>query len=618
MAKYIRTHAGIADHSASLSRDSWRIALAALASMFVASLVIIVIFRLYSDALSSEFYDLASESMNDYTVSQKIEVESMIREVGTAVSSMRVLAESSDIDPTGPTFTSYLENWNNQNSFQVSYTSIEELEAGVYSSESGKQDLETLQRLQAGETVVSDVRKSNRLNGYFFSIAEPVRKEGQTIGVVRSIVKADALLETSQRSSQVNLLGSMLIKGDGTIVSVTDQTEYSEGQSLYDLVEFKGLTVEQADAVRANVENESDVATIMLGKQDGRMTFFTSVRLNVNDWTIVNFTQEGSLAQRSDNILSATVFAGALLVVISAIACLVVALVINGFRRRVRRSAERYAVLAEFSDIVLFSYSYPRDTLELTPNARTFFSLSSLTSENYLASGVSTIEFHKEDSPFIHALFENPGAPDETRTVSCRARVLSGEYRWFSLACRYLYDGAQPYEAVGKIVDITQQRETEERLILKSQIDGLTNTFNKVTVEEKIGEMLGEYDAGLLFVLDMDKFKQVNDEYGHRVGDRVLEEVSRALFDVFRQRDPIGRIGGDEFVVFLAGTNDEEVANTKREALESLIAEASRILNMPIAVSTGVARYPQDGTTYQELFDAADRAMYERKNETRD
>lgn len=617
MANTTRNYAGIADYSASTSRGSLRIVLTALVSMIVVSLVVFAIFRTYSDTLSNEFYELASDSMNDYTISQKVEVESMMREVSTAVSSMRVLAESSDIDPTGSTFTSYLENWNEQGSFQVTYAPIETLEAGVYDSGSGDRDLETLQRLQAGETVISDVRKSSRLNGYFFSIAEPVRQDGQTIGVVRSIVKAEELLETSQTSSQVSLLGSLLIKGDGTIVSVTEQTEYIDGQNLYDLVEREGLTSEQAEAIRTNIENEQDVATIMLGKQDGLMMFFTSIRLGVNDWTIVNFTQESSLAQRSENILAATVFAGALLVLISAIASLVVALVVSSFRRRARRSAERYAVLAEFSDTVLFEYSYPRDVLELTPNARTIFSLRTLTSDGYLAHGVSIIDFHEEDYPRIHELFENPAPPDELRTISCRARVLSGEYRWFSFTCRYLYERSQPYEAVGKIVDITQQRETEERLTRKSQIDGLTNAFNKVTVEEKISTMLGEHDIGLLFVLDMDRFKQVNDEYGHRVGDQVLKEVAHALFDVFRHRDPVGRIGGDEFVVFLADADDEGVVSAKREALELLIAEASRTLNVPIAVSIGVARYPQDGATYQELFDAADRAMYDEKNEGR-
>ncbi|WP_346996574.1 GGDEF domain-containing protein, partial [Eggerthella lenta] len=266
---------------------------------------------------------------------------------------------------------------------------------------------------------------------------------------------------------------------------------------------------------------------------------------------------------------------------------------------------------------VLFEYSYPRDTLELTPNARGMFSLSSLSAESYLAKGIPLIDFLEDDYKRVRMAFENPAPPNELRTITCRARVLSGEYRWFSFTCRYLYEGSQPYMAVGKIVDITKQRETEELLTRKSQMDGLTKTFNKMAFQEKMAALLPETGRGLLFVIDMDRFKQVNDEYGHSMGDRVLEEVARSLLDVFRHRDPVGRVGGDEFVAFLVGANDDAVIEAKREALSSLIAEASRSLGVPIALSVGVARYPQDGATYQELFDAADRAMYDEKNEGR-
>ena len=300
------------------------------------------------------------------------------------------------------------------------------------------------------------------------------------------------------------------------------------------------MSSDQIADVRASIENERDVATVMLGKQNGYMTFLTSIRLDVNDWTIVNFTQESSLVEHSESILRLTVYTAALLIVISAAACLAVALVVGRIRKRARRSAERYEVLAEFFDTVLFEYSYPRDTLELTPNARGMFSLSSLSAEGYLAKGIPLIDFLEDDYKRVRMAFENPAPPNELRTITCRARVLSGEYRWFSFTCRYLYEGSQPYMAVGKIVDITKQRETEELLTRKSQMDGLTKTFNKMAFQEKMAALLPETSRGLLFVIDMDRFKQVNDEYGHSMGDRVLEEVARSLLDVFRHRDPVG------------------------------------------------------------------------------
>ena len=219
---------------------SLRPALAVIASLAVVVLVVYAIFHAYSNALSDEFYDLASDSMNDYTAAQKVEVESFISEVSSTISTMRVLAESPDVDLTGSAFTSYLEEWNEQGSFQITYAPIEALEAGVEGNPN-ERDANTLDRLKAAETVVSDVRKSSRLNGYYFSIAEPIESDGRVVGALRSIVKAEKLLETSQLSSQVMLLGTLLIKEDGTIVSVSSRYEEDEGRSLYDLLESKNI-----------------------------------------------------------------------------------------------------------------------------------------------------------------------------------------------------------------------------------------------------------------------------------------------------------------------------------------------------------------------------------------
>ena len=503
--------------------------------------------------------------MDDYTAAQKVEVESFISEVSSVISTMCVLAESPDIDPSGSTFAAYLEEWNQQGSFQVTYTPIEELEQGVASNRN-ERDEETLRHLYAGETVVSDVRKSNRLNGYYFSIAKPVNRDGRVVGVLRSIVKAEKLLDTSQASSQVTLLGTLLIKEDGTVVPVSKEFEGYEGSTLYQVLEGRGVSSDQIADVRASIENERDVATVMLGKQNGYMTFLTSIRLDVNDWTIVNFTQESSLVEHSESILRLTVYTAALLIVISAAACLAVALVVGRIRKRARRSAERYEVLAEFFDTVLFEYSYPRDTLELTPNARGMFSLSSLSAEGYLAKGIPLIDFLEDDYKRVRMAFENPAPPNELRTITCRARVLSGEYRWFSFTCRYLYEGSQPYMAVGKIVDrrAAHAQVANGRADEDVQQDGVPGEDGGIAARDGQGlavrDRHGSIQAGQ---------RRIRSQHGRPGSGRGGAFVAR--------RVPSSRSGG---------------ARRRR-------------------------RVPQDGATYQELFDAADRAMYDEKNEGR-
>lgn len=585
------------------------------ASILVAGLVVYGVFAAYSLSLSNEFYKMSSEGMNDFTTAQKVEVESSMSEIRNTISTIRTLAESSDIDPEGAVFTEFLESWNERGSYRVTYSSISSLEAGIDAS--SEQDLETLGKIEAGDDVVSDVRKSNRLGGYFYSIAEPVKKNGEVVGVLRSVVNAHSLIETKQIKSQVALLGSVLMKGDGTIITDSDESELYDGLNLYDVLRDNGFSDSAVQEMRANVENDSDVATVPIGQRDGKMLFFTSVRLSVNDWTIVNITQENTIAEYSQVILRDTVIAGAALVAVSAVACIAVALVISRFRRRALREAERYAVLAEFSDTVLFEYSYVDDVLELTPNARNVFSLDGLRRERYLERNLTLVDFHEDDLAEIDEVLKNPSPPGETREATVRVRVLSGEHRWFSITFRYLYEGPEPYAVVGKMVDVTQQHDLEEQLTLRSQVDGLTKALNKVTAEEKIAEALARCERGLLFVIDVDRFKQINDRCGHSMGDRMLVAIARALFDVFRCDDPVGRVGGDEFVAFVPGIDDEDVVSAKREALRERVAAVSRDLGVPVTLSVGVARHPSEGLTYQELFDVADRAMYQDKRKRR-
>lgn len=586
-----------------------------VSSILLVAAVVAIVFDLYSMSLSDEFNKMSAEGMNDFTTAQKVEVEASIREVSSSLSTIRTLAEASDIDPEGAAFANFLAAWNERRSYQVTYASIESLKEGLKTSAIPERDEHTLELLENGESIVSDVRKSHRLNGYYYSIAEPVVKEGHVVGVLRSIVDARGLVTSTQVKSQISFLGSLLIKNDGTIVAVSEDMEPLNGRSLYDLLQDYGFDEAEVQRIRDNVENDYDVATIPIGWRDGRTVFFTSVRLNVNGWSIANFTEEASMTEHSQVILRDMVAAGSVLIVISAAACIAVALVLSRFRQKARRESERYAVLSEFTDTVLFEYSYADDVMELSPNARSVFTVAALKRTDYLKNGTSLVIVHAEDVQKIKELLENPAPEGEVRTLTLQARSATGEYRWYTVKCRYLYESAVPYAAVGKMVDVTQQRAVEEQLTWRSQIDGLTKALNKVTTEERVNEVLDTCEAGRLFVIDVDRFKQVNDRYGHSMGDRVLAGVARVLFEVFRQDDPVGRVGGDEFIVFASGLSSEEAAEEKKETLRVQLVVLGRELGVSsLSASVGTARYPEDGARYEELFDMADRAMYRAKH----
>ena len=120
--------------------------------------------------------------------------------------------------------------------------------------------------------------------------------------------------------------------------------------------------------------------------------------------------------------------------------------------------------------------------------------------------------------------------------------------------------------------------------------------------------------------MDLDSFKPINDNYGHPFGDQVLQQVGLRLQSCIRDEDTVGRIGGDEFVMLLAGTSTSEatmkLAEKIQEAVRAPLTVQARQLT--ISCSIGVAVYPQDGTDPISLTKSADQAMYRAKSEGRD
>ncbi|MBR5962484.1 MAG: diguanylate cyclase [Clostridia bacterium] len=167
---------------------------------------------------------------------------------------------------------------------------------------------------------------------------------------------------------------------------------------------------------------------------------------------------------------------------------------------------------------------------------------------------------------------------------------------------------------VCKAIDISRRM---KRFARNAETDQMTDLLNKSATEARM-ERLCDEEEGLLCVLDLDNFKTVNDTYGHDVGDRVLMMFARVLKVSLRRDDECGRIGGDEFAVFLK--NMETVADLERFTMrinegyergaKPILGEKTKI---NIGVSVGAIAVPGSGREYTDLFRKADQALYEVK-----
>ena len=126
--------------------------------------------------------------------------------------------------------------------------------------------------------------------------------------------------------------------------------------------------------------------------------------------------------------------------------------------------------------------------------------------------------------------------------------------------------------------------------------------------------------GAVLMMMDVDYFKQINDNYGHAVGDRVLYKIGHLLKSSFRENDIVGRIGGDEFLIFMEGITSEEFAVRRMENLQQYLRELpiEELEEHTLTCSMGAAFMPKDGTTFGELYKHADEALYTTKRNGRD
>lgn len=149
----------------------------------------------------------------------------------------------------------------------------------------------------------------------------------------------------------------------------------------------------------------------------------------------------------------------------------------------------------------------------------------------------------------------------------------------------------------------------------KAETDLLTGVLNKMATEKHISEYLeevGTEEPGMLFLLDVDNFKKINDTMGHAFGDQVLSTLGVKLRNQFRTTDIIGRIGGDEFMVYLKKIPNDEIRQKEADKMLQFFRnfQAGDYVKYSATASIGVAIYPNDGKNFTELYKAADKGVY--------
>ena len=232
---------------------------------------------------------------------------------------------------------------------------------------------------------------------------------------------------------------------------------------------------------------------------------------------------------------------------------------------------------------------------------------------------------HEEDRARVAKVFSR--RPLENWDIQYRIYDSKGEVKYLHDRGNLIFDDRETQTLIlGTADDITREKNQQQALMSAvtklehlSQTDSLTGLANRREILSQLSDEIARMERGqkasTLVYVDLNKFKEINDKYGHKVGDNALVEFSQQMKVLLRDSDRFGRIGGDEFVILLYGADDKET-----EIFFERIAQHDFTLNVnntsvvPITFSVGWVTWSAEISTVEEWLDRADEVMYEKKH----
>ncbi len=193
---------------------------------------------------------------------------------------------------------------------------------------------------------------------------------------------------------------------------------------------------------------------------------------------------------------------------------------------------------------------------------------------------------------------------------------------WLTINTLYNEDNTVKLR-VGLFSDITEKKQTEMLALKQAYYDTLTSLPNRTMFHDRLGQEIRKSNRSnkplALFFLDLDKFKDVNDTFGHPVGDKLLIEAAKRITDCVRDTDTVARLGGDEFTVILSDLDDVHGIERIASKIIKSLSQQFQLENNTIYISAsiGITLYPNDANNVNDLLKNADQAMYFAKDSGR-
>jgi diguanylate cyclase (GGDEF)-like protein len=291
---------------------------------------------------------------------------------------------------------------------------------------------------------------------------------------------------------------------------------------------------------------------------------------------------------------------------------------------KLKQNEERYRLILQASSIILWEWDFESDYVEYAVAPDNESSERTIVKESFYDWQK---RIHPNERNAFKTKFELMKEGQIKRLeLEFKMKEKGSDYAWFFLrAVVQFNDQNKPLKILASIVDINQKKEYENQLYHAAFHDKVTGLPNRALFMDRLQQLLekkrrlGEPSGAILFV-DLDRFKFINDSFGHAAGDFVLQSIARRLEEVIRPGDTVCRFGGDEFLIILAELESKADA---RQISDRVIEEVSAPLEwrektIAVSASVGVCMIDQTVKNSEDLIKFADWAMYNAKTKGKD
>ncbi len=351
---------------------------------------------------------------------------------------------------------------------------------------------------------------------------------------------------------------------------------------------------------------------------EGNIRYMYYMPVGINNWMITSVVPKEEIEKNAVSHQTAGI------TLTSSILAVIILLFIFIFYVEKKSQADALMMqnsiqtLADITNKVIIEWDHKKNILSAVSDYATIFGRELITRD--IRNGLGRLDLvHPDDIKKFQRILKNMVDAKTVFEERFRLQHADGRYIWCELSSTVVKSPKDiPLKTFAFLENIDDDIRHTEELRKTAERDSLTDVFNKTHTESLIAYELNHLHDKIaaLFILDCDNFKQINDTFGHLKGDEVLKEAANGLKHIFRSDDIIGRIGGDEFFVYLKNVDSidsvEKKAQTVCEKLQKTYTSNNK--SVTITYSIGIALAPAHGTDLETLYTIADKALYSVKS----